>query len=287
MSIKDVKTYKKLIYEINELGSDADKMQGISEYILSNVKYNYLYSDNKIIDKYRAKFGDEEIFKDCEDLEDKAFVEKKLYNLCDKLGISSDYRSALNDSYENKIKDISQKKSHYEKKLKEISRKKIDDEEKSALMAIYENKLNEINEKFGFFDILPSMNFSTVGNGLLQKGTSSDIAEFVKKLCDDSNIPCEVVNTIENPNHVWNEVEIDGEKLNYDLTYAIFTRDALNDASENKQSDMDWIGNMGISEKVWLGFTSEDEIDLGLKYIKETVDDKYRTAVTNIEEMGR
>jgi len=80
-------------------------------------------------------------------------------------------------------------------------------------------------------------------NGLLIKGTSNHISEFVKKVCDDININALVINGISSGRmqHFWLDICIDGTELFYDITYALYIRDNFCEIKKHfNQSE--WLG---------------------------------------------
>lgn len=77
-------------------------------------------------------------------------------------------------------------------------------------------------------------------NGIIIKGVCADFSEFIKKICDELNMPCETISGITPISHVWNVINIGDGFKHYDLTYAIYARDGFN--GWNKASPNDFLG---------------------------------------------
>ena len=65
-------------------------------------------------------------------------------------------------------------------------------------------------------------------NGFIIKGVCADFSEFIKNICDELNIPCNIVNGATPISHVWNLINVGDGFKHYDLTYAIYARDEFN-----------------------------------------------------------
>lgn len=62
-------------------------------------------------------------------------------------------------------------------------------------------------------------------NGLFKKGSNTNFTNFVKKVCDDLNLKNDIIEGCTTREHSWNLIQIDGEKLHFDIIYAMFVRD--------------------------------------------------------------
>lgn len=64
-------------------------------------------------------------------------------------------------------------------------------------------------------------------NGLLTKGTSIHIANFVKRVCNDIGINALIVDGVSSGrmHHFWLDICIDNTELFYDIAYALYVRD--------------------------------------------------------------
>lgn len=75
--------------------------------------------------------------------------------------------------------------------------------------------------------------------GILVKGVCRHYSIFIKRVCDDLGIKCEVQLGRTPLGHAWNVIDID-EPLHYDLTYAIYARDKFEGWDKTKPED--WLG---------------------------------------------
>lgn len=82
-----------------------------------------------------------------------------------------------------------------------------------------------------------------INNGLLEKGMSSHIAEFAKKLCDDVGIKAIIIKGISNGKmkHFWLNICIDDKELFYDIAYALYIRDNFCGMGK-RYSPAQWLG---------------------------------------------
>lgn len=92
---------------------------------------------------------------------------------------------------------------------------------------------------------------------IITKGVCANFSEFVKKVCDQLEIPCLKIKGRTSVGHVWNAINIDGSFKHYDLTYAIFARDHFNGWEKTTPSD-------------WFEITAEKLLELQPNRIIET-----------------
>ena len=80
-------------------------------------------------------------------------------------------------------------------------------------------------------------------NGLLLKGTSEHITQFVKKVCDDINIKSLIVKGISSGRmqHFWLNICINNTELFYDITYALYVRDNFCEIGKHYLQS-EWLG---------------------------------------------
>ncbi len=78
-------------------------------------------------------------------------------------------------------------------------------------------------------------------NGILKKGVCAQFAAFVKKVCDELEIECVVQRGTTPFGHDWNKIKIENQWLNYDITYAIFSKDKYKNWHK-KSNPKDWLG---------------------------------------------
>ena len=119
----------------------------------------------------------------------------------------------------------------------------LTDEYKNLVIEQYRGLKNK-NEDIYFTRILPKVTSATFENGILKQGVCMDIANFVKKLCDDCDIACKWILGDTGFMHKWNLIKFEGRWVNVDFTYAMYSRDRYKNYGK-------------ISPCSWLGITDE------------------------------
>ena len=79
-------------------------------------------------------------------------------------------------------------------------------------------------------------------NGLLTKGTSIHITNFVKQICDDIGISALIIDGISSGrmHHFWLNICIDNIESFYDITYALYIRDNFCEIAK-QYKPQDWL----------------------------------------------
>lgn len=78
-------------------------------------------------------------------------------------------------------------------------------------------------------------------NDILIKGVCEDFSLFIKKVLNKVGVDCVVQHGKTPYSHAWNVIRINDEWLNYDITYAIYSRDEYKGWNE-KTEPQDWLG---------------------------------------------
>ena len=100
-------------------------------------------------------------------------------------------------------------------------------------------------------------------NDIIKKGVCLHFSKFIKKVCDDLGIDCYVQMGRTPFAHAWNKIQLENQWLNYDVTYAIYSRDKYNDWNE-KSNPQDWFA---VSDEELTKLHPEREIDnMDLKF---------------------
>ena len=198
--------YEQLVTYIKKLNSQKERLQEIIQYHLDNVEVDYVMMEhiNEIASIKMVQYIDRLFPNTCE-----KFREKALSYLRNTTNISNTYWERVRALYLTPRKD-----------------KRGNDEYLTLTEA--------------FISIEPE---HIENNGLLLKGTSNDIANFAKQLCEDVGIQALVVNGVSSGrmHHFWLDIRINNEELFYDLAYALYVRDNFCRIG-NKYSVKDWLG---------------------------------------------
>lgn len=198
-------SYDDLITYIKSKPTKQQQLQVIWRYFFDNVNFDYVMLE------HLNKLASDKFVQYIDRLFGNATEEKRQLSLCRLLNSTN-----ISYNYLDRIKKIY------------LTPYIVDGEERyySLFEAISQVKCDRIET-----------------NGLLRKGISQDFVEFVKKICDDINIPCLIVNAPNNKKvqHHWLDIMIDGEELFYDITYAVFVNDNFNSMGKRFIID-EWLG---------------------------------------------
>ena len=194
-----IKSYKELVNSlINK--TDKEKIIGIEQFFLNNIEYYYpkiLWND------YKKSIYKKEDFCSVKQARDEIFQEKK-EEINNYFGIENPKIIKLREEFLKIF--LKNCKSEY-------GNKPFINSNISWNMMLNVNKVYKVD---GFY---------TEKNGLFKKGTNIHFAKFVKKICDDLGLRCQIVNGFTLKEHCWNLIEFEGKKYHFDLTYALFVRD--------------------------------------------------------------
>lgn len=100
-------------------------------------------------------------------------------------------------------------------------------------------------------------------NEIIKKGVCLNFSNFIKKVCDELEINCEIQKGATPFAHAWNKIQINNQWLNFDVTYAIYSRDKYNGWGE-RSKPQDWFG---ITDEELLKLHPERTIDVETKQI--------------------
>lgn len=198
-------SYDDLLTHIKTKPTKKQQLQTIWQYFFDNVNFDYVMLEhlNKIVSDSFLDYIDR--------LFGNATEEKRLLSLnylMNSTNISNEYFNRIKDIYLTSF--ISEGETKYP----------------SLLEAVNQIKCDRIET-----------------NGLLRKGVSKDFTLFVKKLCDELDIPCIIVKAPDSSRvqHHWLDIMLDGEELFYDITYAMYVHDNFNSMRKRFTID-EWLG---------------------------------------------
>lgn len=182
--------YNDLILYLNRQLSEEDKLKALIDYFLDNVEFDYVMIEhiNQIVTPDFAKYADTLFPYDSPNLKEKAINFMR-------------NSSNISNMYWHRLRNI-------------YLTPKIDKDGQPRQISMLE-ALNSLSPEIVEY------------NGLLKKGTSKQICDFAKKVCDDIKIPALIVNGISSGkmDHYWLDICINGTDLFYDITYALYIRD--------------------------------------------------------------
>ena len=95
-----------------------------------------------------------------------------------------------------------------------------------------------------FINLVPRIACFRSEDGILKTGVCQQISEFFNKLCNEVGIQSRCVRGNTGFAHQWNVVNVKGQDLHYDLTYAMYSKDGYSDW-DKKTSPKDWLGVTG------------------------------------------
>ena len=198
--------YFQLVDHLKQLPTQKQQLDTIIQYCINNVQIDYVMIEhiNEIITLKFAKYVDTLFPNINEKLRNKAIA-----FIRNSTNISDDYWKRIKDFYLHPT---------------------IDEFGNQVFPTLTESLLSISADHRQF-------------NGLLTKGSSVHIVNFVKHLCDDIGIKCLIINGISSGrmHHFWLNICIDNIELFYDITYALYVRD--NFCEIGKQYTLqDWLG---------------------------------------------
>ncbi len=198
--------YDELVEHLINQPSQARQLEELIKYFIDNVEYDYVMIEhiNEIVTPKFAKYTDS-LFPNTSS----KFREKAINYMRNSSNMSNAYWSRLRKIY-----------------------------------LTPEINIDGSTRQVSMIEALNSMSPEVIEyNGLLRKGTSEHIVQFAKKLCDDVNIPCLIINGISSGKmtHFWLDISADNMELFYDISYAIYTRDNFC-CMGKRYSQKDWLG---------------------------------------------
>lgn len=182
--------YEQLITYLKALPTQQEQLQGIVQYFLNNVEFDYVMIEhlNQIV---TPKFAN--------------YVDKLFPNINDK----------LRDKAINIMRNSSNISNQYWDRIKTLYLKEIHDKNGNARHLTMLEALNSISVDY------------IEENGLLKKGVANHIITFAKKLCDEIGINALIVNGISSGKmqHYWLDICLENNELFYDIAFALYVRD--------------------------------------------------------------
>lgn len=217
------KSYEKFISYLKGLSSDRERMQAIMDYLLENASYNYTVLEWCKIEKNDELLNKIYAIDQTYDVNNPVERAQALIYAKNELGLSQNLIDFISKNYGKRYLIPAKAESFAFGKVIPAEPKKTGTynftqamQLMSSLAAIYEN-------------------------GLITKGVCKDFEEFISNVCAELGIKSKRIKGKTNVGHQWNETEVDGQKLVYDITYAMFAKDHFANWGE-KTTPSDWLG---------------------------------------------
>lgn len=217
-------TYNELINHLKTINGKQQQIEYLFSYMLHSVQYDYptleiCKFDNSLLDYIDEHFNSE-------NLEDR----RKAIQLVKSEGYSDEFILRILENYGDSFIVPARPEMVIMGKLN----KAIPEHTSYRTFASAKNMARPLVE---------------YENGIIIKGVCADFSEFIKKTCDELNVPCDTITGTTPISHVWNLINTGDGFKHYDLTYAIYARDEFDGWDKANPND-------------FLGITTEKLLEL-------------------------
>ena len=217
-------TYEELLNNLKQLPSKKQQIDRLFDYLLNNVQYDYPTLEICNFDNTLVYFIDENY--NPSSYEDRL----KAIQLVEEKGYSKEFISRVLEHYGEKFIVPARPERFSMGKLN----KAVPEHTSYRTFASAKNMAKSLD---------------VYENGIIKKGVCADFSKFIKKVCDDLNIECYIIQGTTPISHVWNLIDVGDGFKHYDLTYAIYSRDKFKN----------W-GSVDTND--WFGITTEKLLEM-------------------------